>query len=78
MRGPSRSSSFAAGVLKLVAGTTVAQAIAVLAFPLLTRLYGPEVFGLSLPHSSASIVVKILAVFGYHNDLPSLLDPYCI
>jgi lipopolysaccharide exporter len=40
-----RSSSFAADVLKLVTGTTVAQVIAALASPLLTRLYGPEAFG---------------------------------
>ena len=46
MPEPSRSSSFAADVLKLVTGTTIAQ--------LITRLYGPEVFGFSLPRSPAS------------------------
>ena len=38
---PSRSTSFATDVLKLVTGTTFAQIIAVLASPLLTRLHEP-------------------------------------
>lgn len=45
-----KKSSFAGDVLKLVSGTTIAQAIGVLATPLLTRLYAPEAFGtLALP-----------------------------
>jgi hypothetical protein len=37
-----KPSPFAADVLTLVSGTVVAQVIAIIASPVLTRLYGPE------------------------------------
>ena len=43
----SSSSSFASDVLKLAGGTAFAQALALLASALITRLYGPEAFGLA-------------------------------
>ena len=63
---PSRSSSFATDVLKLVTGTTFAQIIAVLASPLLTRLYGPEAFGfLALSTSIITSIIRVVACMRY-------------
>lgn len=42
---PRRKSHFAGDVLKLVGGTTLAQAITILVAPLLARLYLPDIFG---------------------------------
>lgn len=41
-----KKTSFAGDVLTLVSGTTFAQILTILATPILTRLYGPEDFGL--------------------------------
>ena len=63
---PSRSSSFTTDVLKLVTGTTFAQIIAVLASPLLTRLYGPEAFGfLALSTSIITSIIRVVACMRY-------------
>ena len=40
-----KPTTFAGDVLKLVSGTTFAQALGILVTPLLTRLYSPEAFG---------------------------------
>ena len=40
-----KKSSFASDVLTLAGGTTFAQILTILAAPVLTRLYGPEDFG---------------------------------
>lgn len=59
MRLPSRS-AFARDVLKLVGGTTTAQAIGLLIVPLLARLYPPEAFGiLSVFNSIVAILVVV-------------------
>ena len=60
-----RSSSFAADVLKLVTGTTLAQVIAVLASPLLTRLYGPEAFGFLALFTSITSIFGVIACMRY-------------
>ncbi len=44
---PLHASSFASNVLTLAGGTAIAQAIGIMAAPLITRLYGPEAFGQS-------------------------------
>jgi len=61
----SRSSSFAANVLKLVTGTTFAQVIIVLASPLLTRLYGPETFGFLAIFTSITSILGVIACMRY-------------
>jgi len=63
-----RSSSFAADVLKLVTGTTVAQVIAALASPLLTRLYGPEAFGLLALFTSITSIIGVVACMPLANS----------
>jgi len=62
---PSRSSTFATDVLKLVTGTTFAQVIAVLASPLLTRLYGPEAFGFLALFTSITSIIGVIACMRY-------------
>jgi EPS-associated MarR family transcriptional regulator len=42
---PRRKTTFKGDVLRLVSGTGLAQLIAILATPILTRLYAPEAFG---------------------------------
>ena len=62
---PPRSSSFATDVLKLVTGTTFAQIIAILASPLLTRLYGPEAFGFLALFTSITSIIGVIACMHY-------------
>jgi len=60
-----QSSSFATDVFKLVTGTTFAQAIAVLASPVLTRLYGPEAFGFFALFTSITSIIGVIACMRY-------------
>jgi len=62
---PVRSSPFATDVFKLVTGTTVAQVIAVLASPILTRLYGPEAFGFFAIFLSITGIIGVIACMRY-------------
>ncbi|WAI01172.1 oligosaccharide flippase family protein [Methanogenium organophilum] len=59
------SQSFAKDVLKLVTGTTFAQIIIVLSSPVLTRLYGPEAFGLLAIFTSIMGIIGIIACVRY-------------
>ena len=61
---PSRSSSFATDVLKLVTGTTLAQVITVLAAPVLTHLYGPEAFGFLAIFTSITSILGVNRLHG--------------
>ena len=62
---PVQSSPFATDVLKLVTGTTIAQIIAILASPILTRLYGPEAFGFFALFTSITAIVGVIACMRY-------------
>jgi O-antigen/teichoic acid export membrane protein len=68
---PPRSSSFATDVLTLVGGTVLAQAIAILASPLLTRLYSPADFGLYALFLSVTGILSVVACLRY--DLAIML-----
>jgi len=57
--------SFASDVLKLVSGTTFAQAIAIIASPILTRLYGPEAFGFFAIFTSITSIIGVIACMRY-------------
>ncbi|MGA2933751.1 MAG: oligosaccharide flippase family protein [Methanomicrobiales archaeon] len=61
----SRPSPFAADVLTLVTGTTVAQIIAIITSPLITRLYGPEAFGLLALFTSITSIIGVVACLRY-------------
>ncbi|MDM8527699.1 oligosaccharide flippase family protein [Anaerolineales bacterium HSG24] len=60
-----KKSSFAGDVLKLVTGTTFAQVIAILAAPILTRLYDPEAFGVTALFVSITTIIGIIACMRY-------------
>jgi lipopolysaccharide exporter len=61
----SKSSSFTNDVLLLVSGTTLAQFITVLASPILTRLYGPEAFGLLMLFTSITSIIGVIVCMSY-------------
>jgi len=60
-----KSSSFISDVLKLVFGTTFAQVLTILASPVLTRLYGPEAFGVLALFMSIVGIIGVIACLGY-------------
>lgn len=62
---PPHSPSFASDVLKLVGGTAFAQALAVMASPILTRLYGPEAFGIAALFTSITGLIGVVACLRY-------------
>lgn len=61
----SNAPSFATDVFKLVTGTTFAQAIAIIASPILTRLYGPESFGFLAIFISITSIIGVIACMRY-------------
>ncbi len=60
-----KSKGFASDVFTLVGGTTFAQIIALLAAPVLTRLYGPEDFGVWALFISITGIIGIVACLRY-------------
>ncbi|QCS49051.1 lipopolysaccharide biosynthesis protein [Picosynechococcus sp. PCC 11901] len=58
-------SSFGKDVLKLVSGTAVAQALSILAAPILTRLYAPEAFGVVALFVSITSIINVIACMRY-------------
>lgn len=67
----SAGSTFASDVLTLATGTVLAQALAVLAAPLLTRLYSPGDFGIYALFLSLTGIVSVIACLRY--DLAIML-----
>lgn len=65
MRSTRPKTSFGADVLKLASGTAIAQALAILATPILTRLYAPEAFGLVALFTSITSILGVLACMRY-------------
>lgn len=60
-----RKGGFAANILTLVAGTGLAQALTMGATPILTRLYGPEDFGLLALFLSVTGILSVVANWRY-------------
>lgn len=60
-----KKTSFAADVLTLVSGTALAQVLSILAAPILSRLYGPEDFGLLGLFISITSIIGIIACLRY-------------
>jgi O-antigen/teichoic acid export membrane protein len=58
------------GVLALVAGSAGAQALSLLAAPILTRLYSPESFGQFAYMLSAAAIIGSVASFGFELAVP--------
>lgn len=57
--------TFTVDVLKLVGGTTIAQALTVLFAPILTRLYQPEAFGIAAIFTSIVTIFSVIASLRY-------------
>jgi lipopolysaccharide exporter len=64
-----RNSSFGIDVLKLVSGTTFAQAANILAIPFLVRLYSPEAFGLLALFISLASILTIMSCLRYEMSI---------
>ncbi len=63
--GKGKATGFAGDVLKLVSGTAFAQALGILASPLLTRLYGPEAFGVAALFASIAGIIGVVVCLRY-------------
>lgn len=63
------SSSFVFDVLKIASGTTFAQALTIIASPVLTRLYGPEAFGLSALFASLMGLIGVISCMRYERAI---------
>jgi O-antigen/teichoic acid export membrane protein len=66
------SPSFTTNVATIVTGTAIAQIIAILATPFITRFYGPEAFGLFALFSSVAGIFTIIACLRYE---PAIMLP---
>lgn len=62
---PRKKTSFVSDVLTLVSGTTFAQILAILAAPILARLYGPEDFGLFALFASITGIFGVIICLRY-------------
>ncbi|AKB18906.1 MULTISPECIES: lipopolysaccharide biosynthesis protein [unclassified Methanosarcina] len=60
-----KKASFVSDVLTLAGGTTFAQILTILAAPVLTRLYGPEDFGVWALYISITSIISIIACLRY-------------
>ena len=56
---------FASDVLKLAGGAALAQVVSVLVAPLISRLYGPDVFGVSSVFNSIVTILGVVACARY-------------
>jgi O-antigen/teichoic acid export membrane protein len=65
MSQPKKNRCFASDVFKLASGTAIAQVLSIIASPILTRLYGPDTFGLSTLFISITAVIGVVACMRY-------------
>lgn len=68
----SRKSHFSRDILTLVTGTTIAQIITIFASPVITRLYGPEAFGLLAIFTSITNIISVIICLRYD---PAIMLP---
>ena len=68
----SSKSHFSRDILTLVTGTTIAQIITILASPVITRLYGPEAFGLLAIFTSITSIISVIICLRYE---PAIMLP---
>ncbi len=57
--------SFFTSMLKLVSGTTLAQAITIVTAPIITRLFSPEAFGVLYVFTSVVTIVSVIICMRY-------------
>lgn len=65
----SKKESFAFDVLTLAGGTTFAQVLTILSAPVLTRLYGPEDFGVWTLYISITSIISVIACMRYEYSI---------
>ena len=68
----SLTSRFSTDVLTLVQGTSVSLIVTILASPVITRLYGPEAFGLAALFASITSILTVVACLSYE---PAIVLP---
>ena len=61
--------TFIKNVITLVAGTTAAQALSIIAAPLLTRLYSPDDFGIVALYSAILGILSVVANWRYESAI---------
>ena len=64
-QGTEGRKGFSRDVLKLVSGTTVSQALVIIASPILARLFSPEAFGLLAIFTSITKVLGVVSCLRY-------------
>ena len=64
-----KSSSFVRDVLMVGGGIALAQAISLAFMPLLTRLYGPESFGIAASFAAILNIITPISTMGYANAI---------
>jgi O-antigen/teichoic acid export membrane protein len=69
-----KQGSFGRNVFVMVLGTALGQASTVLASPILTRLYGPEMFGVLGAFTAALTIAVVIASLRYEMAIPLAKD----
>jgi O-antigen/teichoic acid export membrane protein len=64
-----KKASFVSDVLTLAGGTTFAQILTILAAPVLTRLYGPEDFGVWALYISITSILSVISCLRYEYSI---------
>lgn len=64
-----KKASFVSDVLTLAGGTTFAQILTILAAPVMTRLYGPEDFGVWALYISITSIISVIACLRYEYSI---------
>jgi O-antigen/teichoic acid export membrane protein len=65
IQAPARGSGFTGDVMKLTVGTTVAQAVSLLAAPVLSRLFAPDAFGVLGLFTALTGALAVVACLRY-------------
>ena len=60
---------FSVDVLKIISGTTIAQIITIISSPIITRIYGPEIFGIFTLFMSIVSILAVLSCLRYENAI---------
>ncbi|WP_214019927.1 lipopolysaccharide biosynthesis protein [Methanoculleus sp.] len=58
--------SFISNLLKMASGTVIAQVVAIILIPVVTRLYPPEFFGVNQLFLSIAAVILVVSTLSYH------------
>jgi lipopolysaccharide exporter len=60
-----KDANFVRDVVKIAGGTTLAQVLSILASPVLTRLYGPDAYGLAALFNSILAIIGVVVCLRY-------------